>query len=223
MLADIDRLGLETVVCLGDNIGYGPEPDQVVKLLRSRNIPSLMGNHELGLVDKSKLSGFNPQARRSLLQTAELLSAEVLAYLKTLPVNMSVSDCLLVHGCPPGSINTYIFQISPVQLARIFQEMESDLCMVGHTHELLLITYTDGQVSSAPLSEGIQTLDAESKYIVNVGSVGQPRDGNNNAKYVIWDSEAGTLEVRFVSYNIKKTVEKIIALGLPKGHADRLW
>jgi len=223
VLADIDRLGLETVVCLGDNIGYGPEPDQVVRLLRSRNIPSLMGNHELGLVDKNILSWFNTQARRSLLQTKELLSAEVLACLRKLPVNMSVNECLLVHGCPPGSINTYIFQVSPAQLARIFQEMESDLCMVGHTHELLLIAYTAGKVSTAPLSKGIQTLAAESKYIVNVGSVGQPRDGNNNAKYVIWDSEARTLEVRFVPYNIKKTVEKIIALGLPRGHADRLW
>lgn len=223
VLADIDRLGLETVVCLGDNIGYGPDPDQVVKLLRSRNIPSIMGNHELGLVDRNSLSWFNTPARRSLLQTKELLSAEALAYLKTLPVNMSVNDCLLVHGCPPGSIKTYLFQVSPVQLAKIFREMEFDLCMVGHTHELLLIVYTDGKVSSAPLSQGIQTLDAASKYIVNVGSVGQPRDGNNNAKYVIWDSEARTLEVRFVPYNVKKTAEKIIALGLPRSHADRLW
>jgi diadenosine tetraphosphatase ApaH/serine/threonine PP2A family protein phosphatase len=182
-----------------------------------------MGNHELGLADRNSLSWFNTPARRSLLRAKELLSAEVLAYLKTLPVNMTVNDCLLVHGCPPGSIKTYIFQVSLVQLARIFQKMESDLCMVGHTHELLLITYTDGRVDSVPLSKGIQTLAADSKYIVNVGSVGQPRDGNNHAKYVIWDSEARTLEVRFVPYNVKKTVEKIIALGLPKSHADRLW
>lgn len=223
VLADIDRLGLETVVCLGDNIGYGPEPDQVVKLLRSRKISSLMGNHELGLVDSNSLAWFNKKARRSLLQTKELLSAETLAYLKTLPANMTVNGCLLVHGCPPGSIKTYLFQVSPVQLAKIFQEMKSDICMVGHTHELLLITYADGEVSNATLEQGIQTLDAASKYIVNVGSVGQPRDGNNNAKYVIWDSEARTLEVRFVPYNVKKTADKIIALGLPKGHADRLW
>ena len=223
VLADIDLLGLETVVCLGDNIGYGPEPDQVIKLLRSRNIPSLMGNHELGLVDKDSLYGFNPQAKSSLLQTEQFLSPESLAYLKTLPVNMSVHDCLLVHGFPPDSVSTYLFEFSPTQLPKIFQEMECDLCMVGHTHELLLISYTDERVSTAPLSEGVQTLAAESKYIVNIGSVGQPRDGNDNAKYVIWQSETRTLEVRFVPYNIRKTAEKIIALGLPKAHADRLW
>ena len=223
VLADIDRLGLERVVCLGDNIGYGPEPDQVVRLLRSRKIPSLMGNHEWGLVNPDNLTWFNTLARRSLLQTKELLSAEVWGYLQTLPVNMSVSECLLVHGCPPDSFRTYMFQVSPIQLAEIFSQMDADLCMVGHTHQLLLIRHTDGKVSSAPLAEGIQTLAARSKYIVNVGSVGQPRDGNNNAKYVIWDTEARTLEVRFVPYNIKKTADKIVALGLPRVHADRLW
>lgn len=223
VLADIDCIGIETVVCLGDNIGYGPEPDQVIELLRSRKIPSLMGNHELGLVDKESLYGFNPQARRSLLQTEQFLSQESLAYLKTLPVNMFVDDCLLVHGFPPDSVSDYLFQFSRTQLPKIFEKMAYDLCMVGHTHELLLISYTAGRVSTASLSEGVQTLAAESKYIINVGSVGQPRDGNHNAKYVIWESETRTLEVRFVPYNISKTAEKIIALGLPKAYADRLW
>ena len=223
VLADIDFKGIETVVCLGDNIGYGPEPDLVIKLLRSRKIPSLMGNHELGLVDKDKLQGFNPLAKRSLLLTEKFLSQESLPYLKTLPINMFVDGCLLVHGFPPDSVSTYLFQFSRTQLPKIFKKMEYDLCMVGHTHELLLISYTDERVSTAPLSEGVQTLAAESKYIVNVGSVGQPRDGNNNAKYVIWESKTRALEVRFVPYDIRKTAEKIIALGLPKAHADRLW
>jgi len=223
VLADIDRLGLDTVVSLGDNIGYGPEPDQVVKLLRSRNIPSLMGNHELALVDPNCLSLFNSKAKRSLLQTKQLLSKESLAYLKTLPFSMSVNASLLVHGCPPASVKTYIIQVSPEKLTAIFNRMEHRLCMVGHTHELRLISYADGQVSTALLKQGVRTLAEESEYIVNAGSVGQPRDGNNNAKYVIWDSANRTLEVRFVPYNIKRTVDKIIALGLPKSHADRLW
>ncbi len=223
VLADIDGLGLDTVVCLGDNIGYGPDPDEVVELLRSRNIPSLLGNHELGLMDQNTLAWFNPLARRSLLQTKQFLTPESREYLKTLPVNMTVNECLLVHGCPPDSVNTYLFEPSSAQFVRIFDEMTCNLCMVGHTHELALIAYTDGQLSVAPLREGVRTLAKESKYIINVGSVGQPRDGNNNAKYVIWDSESRTLEVRFVSYNIKKTAEKIIALGLPRINAERLW
>ena len=223
ILSDISRLGLDTVVCLGDNIGYGPEPDQVLTLLRSRNIPSLMGNHEWGLLDERSLQWFNPQARRSLLQNKLLLSDESLDYIESLPVNMIIDDCLLVHACPPDSIKTYLFEISPAQFSQIFLEMTCDICMVGHTHELVLVSYTAGQITIAPLQEGIKTLDKKSKYIVNVGSVGQPRDGNNNAKYVIWDSENLTLEVRFVPYNIGKTVEKIMALGLPRINADRLW
>lgn len=223
VLSDVDDLGLETIVCLGDNIGYGPDPDEVLKLLRSRNIPSLMGNHEWGLVDESSLFWFNPQARRSLLQNQQLLSDESLAYLETLPINMFINDCLLVHACPPDSFRTYLFELSPIQLTEIFKEMEYGLCMVGHTHDLVLISYTDGQVKTERLVEGTQILDEKSKYIINVGSVGQPRDGNNNAKYIIWDSETRTLEVRFVPYDIKVTVEKIMALGLPRINADRLW
>lgn len=223
VLSDIDRLGLDTVVCLGDNIGYGPEPDQVLALLRSRRIPSLMGNHEWGLVNEESLYWFNPQARRSLLQNKQLLSDESLVHLKTLPFNMFFNNCLLVHAFPPDDIKTYLFEISPDQFSKIFLEMEADLCMVGHTHELILISHTDGRIKMTPLVEGVQTLDRKSKYIVNVGSVGQPRDGNNNAKYVIWDSETRTLEVRFVPYNIRKTVDKIMALGLPRVNADRLW
>jgi predicted phosphodiesterase len=223
VLADIDRLGLETLVCLGDNIGYGPDPDEVVALLRSRNIPSLLGNHELGLVDPTTLSWFNPLARRSLLQTKLYLTPEIRAYLKSLPVNMTINECLLVHGCPPDSVNTYLFEPSPTQFVQIFEKMTCNLCMVGHTHELALISYTDGQIVKAPLREGAQTLAEDSQYIINVGSVGQPRDGNNNAKYVIWDSESRILEVRFVPYNIRKTADKIIALGLPRSNAERLW
>ena len=223
VFSDIDRLGLDTVVCLGDNIGYGPEPDQVLTFLRSKNIPSLMGNHEWGLLDERSLQWFNPQARRSLLQNKLLLSDESLDYIESLPVNMFIDNCLLVHACPPDSIKTYLFEISPARFPQIFHEMACDTCMVGHTHELVLVSYSAGQITTAPLQEGIITLDKKSKYIVNVGSVGQPRDGNNNAKYVIWDSENRTLEVRFVPYNIGKTVEKIMSLGLPRINADRLW
>jgi predicted phosphodiesterase len=223
VLSDIDRLGLDNIVCLGDNIGYGPEPDRVLALLRSRSIPSLMGNHEWGLLDERNLYWFNPQARRSLLQNKQLLSDESINYVKSLPIYMFLNDCLLVHACPPDSINTYLFEIPPAQFPLMFREMACDMCMVGHTHELVLISYTAGQVSIAPLVEGKKTLDINSKYIVNVGSVGQPRDGNNNAKYVIWDGENRTLEVRFVPYNVRKTAEKIMALGLPRINADRLW
>jgi diadenosine tetraphosphatase ApaH/serine/threonine PP2A family protein phosphatase len=118
---------------------------------------------------------------------------------------------------------SYLFEISPRRAGKIFEQLEEVICMVGHTHELALLSYINGDVKAGSLRKGVWQLAREKKYIVNVGSVGQPRDGNNNAKYVIWDSEAYTLEVRFVPYDIQKTADKIIAAGLPRVNADRLW
>jgi diadenosine tetraphosphatase ApaH/serine/threonine PP2A family protein phosphatase len=129
-----------------------------------------------------------------------------------------------VHGFPPDSTDIYLFQVPNDILNQTFKKMKERLCFVGHTHELKLIGF-DGKISQRiPLKEGtVNHLDLDRKYIINVGSVGQPRDGNNNAKYVIWNTSEDTLEVRFVPYDIASVVGKIIAAGLPKVHADRLW
>jgi diadenosine tetraphosphatase ApaH/serine/threonine PP2A family protein phosphatase len=136
---------------------------------------------------------------------------------------MSFNDCLLVHACPPDDMKTYLFEISLTRFSQIFQDMAYNICMVGHTHDLALVSYTAGKVTITPLSQGVKRLDKNSKYIVNVGSVGQPRDGNNNAKYVLWNHESRALEVRFVPYDIGKTAARIMALNLPRINADRLW
>ncbi|MGD9243794.1 MAG: metallophosphoesterase family protein, partial [Desulfobacterales bacterium] len=104
-----------------------------------------------------------------------------------------------------------------------FREMKERICFVGHTHELKLIGF-DGKISQyISLGKRTVTFHKDRKYIVNVGSVGQPRDRNNNAKYVIWNTSEDSLEVRFVPYDIAAVVSKIMAAGLPKVHADRLW
>jgi predicted phosphodiesterase len=223
VLEDIDRLEIDRVLCLGDNIGYGPEPEEVVRLLRSRGIPSVMGNHELAVVDEKSLKRFNPTAKQALLQTKSLLSGETLDFIRALPSVFKEDACLFVHGSPPDSINTYLFELSEENLKAKLQAMEEPLCMVGHTHDLEIVNYHDGKVSWKPLRPGKFQLNREWKYIINVGSVGQPRDPNNNAKYVVWDQEACILEVRYVAYDIQKTVEKILALGFPRIYADRLW
>jgi len=223
VLADMDRLGLAQIVSLGDNIGYGPDPEAVMESLRTRDILSIMGNHELALIDSKSLDLFNPLARDSLLQTKALLSEKSLGAIPKLPLSMTLAGCLLVHGVPPSDVNTYLFDLSFAQLQRIMQSMEKDICMVGHTHELALLTYSQGKLHVDPLKMGVHSVEEDTKVMVNVGSVGQPRDENNQAKYVIWDTESRTLEVRFVPYDIQKTVEKILAFGFPKINADRLW
>jgi predicted phosphodiesterase len=223
VLADIDQSDVDRIICLGDNIGYGPEPEEVVRLLRSRDIPSVMGNHEWGLIDERHLEWFNPFARTALLQTRELLSEDSLEYIRTLPASIIDRDCRFVHGCPPESITTYLFELTRDELGIILSHSDEYLTFVGHTHELVLVSCTDRTVQPLPFSKGPNSLEADDWYLVNIGSVGQPRDGSNQAKYVIWDDETRILHLRLVPYDIAKTANKIIELGFPRMFADRLW
>ena len=116
VLADIDQSGVDSVVCLGDNIGYGPESEGVVNLIRKRNIPSVMGNHELAIVEPMYVDRMNPTARRSLLLTQKLISQDTLEYIKSLKTSLIFHESLCVHGCPPDSVTKYLFQVSSTGL-----------------------------------------------------------------------------------------------------------
>jgi predicted phosphodiesterase len=223
VLLDIDRAKVDEVACLGDCIGYGPEPDRVVSLVRRKNIPSVMGNHELGLVDRSYLGWFNQPTRRSLLLTQELLSSGTLEFIKNLQSALVFQGCRLVHGFPPESITTYLFDVSQSEFVQAFADMQEETCFVGHTHVPEIVGFDGHKVSRGPLYQGLRSLEDGNKYIINVGSVGQPRDGNNRAKYVIWDSSRQTVDLRYVAYDIAITVKRILELGFPEFHAQRLW
>jgi predicted phosphodiesterase len=223
VLRDADSGHIDLILCLGDCVGYGPEPEGVIRLIREREIPCVMGNHELGIVDPDFINWFNPVARRSLWLTSRLISPDTLRYLRKLNASMVEGGCLCVHGAPPSSMTTYLYELNQSQLLHVFTVVKEKVCFVGHTHELKILQISDDGVIGATLFQGVAQMADDKHYIINVGSVGQPRDGNNNAKYVIWDTAAHTLEVRFVPYDIAATVEKILRLGLPSVNARRLW
>ena len=223
VLVDIHQSRVDVVVCLGDCIGYGPEPEQVFNLIRQENIPSVMGNHELGLVDRSYLDWFNQPTQQSLLQTFKLLSLDTREFMKGLNSSLAVHGCRFVHGFPLDSITTYLFEVSKNELIRVFPVMRERMCFVGHTHVLEIISFDGTEICRSTLRQGLISLPKGQQYIVNVGSVGQPRDGNRDAKYVIWDSSHQTIDVRFIPYDIAATARKILELGFPKMNADRLW
>ncbi len=223
VLQDIGHARADRLVSLGDNIGYGPDPDQVLRLVHGNGIRSVMGNHELGLVEPSYLNWFNASARRSLLLTGKLLSSWGREFIATLRPTLEVPSSLLVHGFPPDSITTYLFQVPEEQLLRHFAESPHRVTFVGHTHELGMIACPGKRIEHLPLREGLTHLREGHKYIVNAGSVGQPRDGNNRAKYLIFDDTAFSLEVRFIPYDIERTARKILELGFPPVNAHRLW
>lgn len=223
VLADIDERGVERILCLGDNIGYGPEPEGVIERIRSRGIPSVIGNHELAAALPEYLSWFNPEARKSLLKTMGMMSEEAIDYCARLPRCRVEYDARFVHGFPPDSPVIYMFQASETQLRLHFRDSEERRCFVGHTHDLEMLSFDGSRIQLDRLPKGRLQLDPEFKYIINIGSVGQPRDGDNRAKYALWDTEADTLEIRFVPYDIAAVTGKILAAGLPPSHANRLW
>ena len=223
VLADIDCSNVDEIICLGDNIGYGPDPDQVIERVQAHQIPSVIGNHELAVTHPKYLKWFNPVVRKSLQQSFPLLTDQSLEYISKQKPYLVSHGCRYVHGFPPDSALIYMFQISDHRSQGVFEKMEENICFVGHTHMLEMISYSGQTVKSSLLNEGINRLEKETKYILNVGSVGQPRDGDNRAKYAIWDSSQHTLEIRFLAYDIGAVVDKMKKAGLPEEHARRLW
>ncbi|MDM8524885.1 metallophosphoesterase family protein [Desulfococcaceae bacterium HSG8] len=223
VLADIDKMNVGAIISLGDNIGYGPEPNQAIELIRERKIPSVMGNHEMVIADHSYLERFNPIARKSLKKTIGMLTPDSINYIRKMKPCSVFQGYRFVHGFPPDMISTYLFQISDTRLRNVFKRMKERICFVGHTHELEIVGFDGQEITRTPMHKGITFLYDEKQYIINIGSVGQPRDGNNNAKYAIWDTLNYHIEVRFVPYDIASVVNKILKAGLPKSHANRLW
>jgi len=222
VLKDIGHQRVERVACLGDCVGYGADPGAVLQVLRSEEIPCILGNHEEAAYDEAVVEWFNPQARAAIERTRELLSDHEIEAFKYWPRTMEVEGALCVHGFPPRSVETYLFEVPRARVAEVLEELPQSLCFVGHTHTLQMIAWDGERVRNYRLSEGTLALE-DAKYIVNVGSVGQPRDGDNRAKYVIWDLENQNLEIRYVAYNIARASQKILDVGMPDICAKRLW
>jgi predicted phosphodiesterase len=223
VLTDIDSSRIDIIACLGDIIGYGPEPNQAISAIRNRKIPTIIGNHEMAAIDPRHLGTFNPFAKESMEITTKLLTLASFRFIQGLESSVVIDGCRLVHGFPPDSSQIYATHTSEIARHEAFRQMAEKICFIGHTHGLEIIDFDGNHLSRSQLSEGMRNLDRERQYIISTGSVGQPRDGNNQAKYVIWDSRSYSVDVRYISYDIKVVADKIIEMGLPKIHASRLW
>ncbi|MDK9707280.1 MAG: metallophosphatase family protein [Desulforhopalus sp.] len=220
--ADLLGQGVDRVICLGDSIGYGPDPEAVVTRLRSLGYQSVLGNHELALADPRARRWMNFQAADNNIITATLLSEENRSYCCSLPTHLALDQAYFVHGFPPDSVFRYLSRQSDDTLATLFTTFPHSLLFLGHTHKLAIIWQDQGAIIRRPLGREHLELLPGRKYVVNAGSVGQPRDGDNCAKYLLWDCAAASLEVRFVAYDYHTTMRKIRERGFPETYATRL-
>jgi len=226
VLSDIDigcnGAAIDQVISLGDNIGYGPDPEQVISTLRERQIPSVLGNHERALLDENFSNPFNPAAKKALLINKQLLSKKSIDYISTLAPFLVFHGARFVHGVPPDLVDRYIFKEKKTSLVHIMDALKERIAFVGHTHELMIYESAPRGVQKKNFIKTRVFLAKEYKYIINTGSVGQPRDGYNEAKYVVWDSMENTIESRFVSYDIPSVVKKMKKAGIPIQYAIQL-
>lgn len=215
---------VDEIWCLGDMIGYGPDPNQVVDLIRS--LPNLtaclLGNHDVALLGDMNFAIFNPEARKSLLWQQAHISTDNLAYLRTLPQKTLVrQNVTLAHGSPRDPVWEYILNTLVARLN--FDAFETPYCFVGHSH---LQCYFQLDMVKDRVSLDAFAINKVAKLtprtILNPGSVGQPRDRNPLAAYAIYNPDAETWEPRRVEYDIASVQKRIRAAGLPEKHAARL-
>ncbi len=221
VLADAqEQGGFDEIWCLGDLVGYGADPGPCIDLLRQYEHFCIAGNHDWAAAGKLSLDEFNPLAARANLWTASQLSDEHKEYLANLPLRLEMQDFTLVHGSPVDPIWEYI--LSPSTAWTSFQHFRTKFCLVGHSHIPFMCALTEDRCIYVDFPIGTPVQLGELRLIVNPGSVGQPRDGDPRASYVIYDSAQNTLLRLRAEYAVKTTMVKILKAGLPPFLAERL-
>ncbi|GAB4448597.1 MAG: metallophosphoesterase family protein [Chloroflexi bacterium OHK40] len=210
--------------CLGDTIGYGPRPNECVALMRQHAAVAITGNHDLACLDRIDLRDFNPDARKANIWNGAQLSDENRAWLESLePAATIDSRFILAHGSPREPIWEYL--LSPEQALANFEHFSQEVCFIGHSHVQLGFRLRPGfERCERFLPDRSRTvqLDGTTRYLINPGSVGQPRDQDPRAAYAILDSDAGTIRFNRVEYDIQKTQRQMVEAGLPGALIRRL-
>lgn len=218
VLKEIDQAKVDQIYCLGDTVGYNANPVECLQLIRDRGILSVAGNHDFAAVGMTSVENFNPYAYLAASWASKQLTGNDKKYIEGLPLVRKMPKFTLVHATLHEPENWgYIF--TPRDALESFEYQQTPVCFIGHSH-VPGIFEGGGEVIYSP--EGEVPLDRDKRYIINVGSVGQPRDGNPKACFVIFDEAKWSVDFRRVPYDFTQTQEKVIAAGLPLFLAERL-
>lgn len=214
---------IDAVWCLGDLVGYGPDPEECVK--RVRNLPGLkciIGNHDAAALKQIDTDTFNPEARYAIKWTQGRLSDSSQAFLSSLPEMIELDQVTLTHGSPRHPVWEYLLDTRAATMN--FDHFNTDYCFVGHTH-LPVMYYLSGESRVAQLivPEPNSVTKLSPRTILNPGSVGQPRDRDPRASFVLYDPNEETWDYRRISYDIPAVQARMQAAGLPERHSQRLF
>ena len=211
---------VDAVWCLGDVVGYGPDPNECIARLKDLpNLVCLQGNHDAAATGHLALEGFNVEARSSIEWLRSCLTEESLAFLRALEPRSESNGVTLAHASPRQPMLEYL--LDAYSAAENFHYFDTDFCFVGHTHVPLLF-FTQNHELSMHVPEPNSKVVLAPRCIANPGAVGQPRDRDPRAAYAIFDSEASTWDYARVAYDIPAVQERMRAAGLPDRHITRL-
>ena len=214
----------DKIWCLGDMVGYGPDPNECIEELRTFDHLCMAGNHDWAILDRLDLEDFNPDAQKACRWTRAQLTPDNHAYLESLPTTLIEEGFTLVHGSPRQPVWEYVLYPSIAQPN--FKHFGTQFCFVGHTHTPVIFQLAWQEFGEycgliPPTLDGPIPLGKQ-RLIMNPGSVGQPRDGDRRASYALLDLEHLTIEYRRIPYPIKKTQQHMEEAGLPRRLINRL-
>jgi len=227
VLESIDSAGTEEIWCLGDVVGYGAEPDACTNLVRSRCDVCLVGNHDLAALGRLDISSFSAAAAAAARWTQEAAGQETTDFLGALEPSGVRCDIGLFHASPRDPVWEYV--LSTDQADACMDVQPQRVSLIGHSHVALFFVRTDPADEVAAGARGAQTgegseLDIKSAtWLINPGSVGQPRDGDPRAAWLELDTDAATARFHRVDYDIDAAAAPILEAGLPKHLASRLY
>uniref|UniRef100_A0A7C3ZB00 Metallophosphoesterase n=1 Tax=Desulfobacca acetoxidans TaxID=60893 RepID=A0A7C3ZB00_9BACT len=224
VLARLDQERVDLILNLGDLVGYNAHPNECVEMLQRPDVLNLAGNHDLALLNMELAQYFNIIAYQAIIWARENVRPEYVEFIQNLPLTRDGENFVACHGTPssPDSYINYHFQGKKV-LKMLNKGLGLRVCFFGHIHRRAL-WYKDirGKVALQPIMPGKILLEPKWHYLLNPGSVGQPRDGNPEAAYAIFDSEEFSIEYRSVPYDVAAAQQSILKAGLPEYLAERL-
>lgn len=220
-LKKADELRVEKTVCLGDIVGYNASPNECVELVRERKILSVLGNHDSRVAGLEEPTDFNFQAAKAVYWTREVIKPENAEFLKTLPRTLPINKKFLaVHGWI-NDTDRYIFgERDALSNFELMDESKTTLCFYGHTH--VAVAYSLGAEGVELKTGETLTVERGRSYLVNPGAIGQPRDRDPRASFLIYDDKKSEITFHKVDYDINSTISKIMEAGLPERLAERL-